>query len=752
MSRTHRLSAAVVLPVLALGLAVPAAAQRGSVPEAVTAPARTGGVDAKVGALLAKMTLQEKFGQLEMQGGDFVTGAATPAMLELARKGLLGTTLTVRGAANVNALQKAALSSRLHIPILFAFDVIHGYRTVFPVPLAEASSFDPAMARDNEAVGADEAAAAGVKWTFAPDVDLSHDARWGRIVEGSGEDPYLGAAMARAKVQGFQGNDISAPDRVAATVKHFAAYGAVEAGREYNTVDVSTERLHNLYLPPYKAGVEAGAATVMPSFNDINGVPSTGNRGLLTGLLRRDWSFHGVTVSDYTAVQELVAHGYAANLQDAAKLALTAGTDVEMVSTTYSAYGPALVKSGAVSTAQVDAAVRRVLRLKYLAGVFDHPYASPAREQAELLTPAHRAASRASAGESMVLLKNTGSALPLRKSTRSIALIGPLADNRADVVGPWSGDGLLHPEDAITVRAGISAAVPNATIHYAAGCDATCTSTSGFAAAVRAARAADVTVLAVGEPAGYSGEAASRSMLGLPGRQLALVQAVAATGKPYVVVLMNGRPLTIPWLAEKAPAILESWFPGTEAGNAVADVLFGTVNPSGKLPVSFPRDVGQVPIYYNARSTGRPADPANKYSSQYIDVPVTPQYPFGFGLSYTGFSISGLHTSAASIPVSGRLTVRATVRNTGKAAGTDVVQLYIHDRVASITQPVRRLRGFTRVTLQPGQSKQVQFTLDRKDLGFYDNDGRFRVEPGSFDVYVGDSSVGGLRGAFTLTR
>lgn len=752
MRRIARVTVLAV-PVLVLGIAASAVGSPTGrpVPQPGSTAATASAIDRKVNALLGRMTLAEKFGQLQMQSGDFVSGAATPAMFALARKGRLGSTLTVRGARNVNALQRAALKSRLQIPLIFAFDVIHGYRTVFPVPLGEASSWDPELARRNAAIAAREGAAAGLKWTFAPMTDLSHDPRWGRIVEGSGEDPYLGAQLAAARVRGFQGADYSAPDRLAATVKHFAAYGGVEAGREYNTVDVSTERLWNLYLPPYRAAVAAGAATVMPSFNDINGVPSTANTGLLSGILRRDWGFTGPTVSDYTAVPELIAHGYAADAADAAQKALSAGTDIEMVSTDYATYGPQLIRSGRLTMAELDAAVRRVLRLKYLAGVFDHPFVDESRQAKELLKPANRAAARAAASASMVLLRNVNGALPLRPNLGSVAVVGPLADNQVDPVGPWSGDGLLHPADVVTVLDGVRRAVPAARVSYARGCDPLCTKTAGFAAAVAAARRADVTVLVVGEPASYSGEASSRSRIGLPGRQLDLVKAVAATGKPYVVVLMNGRPLTIDWLAGHAPALLETWFPGTEAGPAVADVLFGKVNPAGKLPVSFPRDVGQVPVYYNSRSTGRPFDPNNKYTSKYLDVPNSPLYPFGFGLSYTTFALSKLRLSARSIPADGTLTVQATVTNTGARAGAEVVQLYLHDLVASVTQPVRRLRGFQKVQLAPGQSRTVTFQLGRADLGFYDNNATYRVEPGDFDVFVGTSSVGGLTARFKVT-
>jgi beta-glucosidase len=715
-------------------------------------------INQKVEALVSKMTLAEKFGQLEMAGPSGPNGTPGTQLLQNARAGVVGSVLDLVGVDNINQVQRAALQSRLHIPIIFSLDVIHGYRTIFPVPLMEASSWDPAGITRDESISADEATADGIKWTFNPMVDIARDPRWGRVVEGAGEDPFLGSVVAAAKVRGYQGNDYSQPTKMAATVKHFAAYGAPEAGREYNTVDMSTQRLFNDYLPPYKAAVDANVATVMSAFNSLNGVPASGNPYLLQTILRQMWGFDGAVVSDYQAVQELVEFGYAADERDAARLALTAGVDIEMgvqvpsVNSTYTNFGPDLVRSGKVSIAKVDNAVRHVLRLKYLAGMFDHPFTDPSRVQHEELTSAHLAAARAMAAESTVLLRNEHNALPLSGSTRSIAVIGPLADDAVDQLGSNVpiGQSDIALANTVTVRKGIQNALPKATIRYAQGCDAYCTSTSGFRAAVNAAKASNLTVLVVGEPAAYSGEASSRSNIGLPGQQQALIEAVAATGRPYVVVLMNGRPLTINWLAENAPGLLEAWQPGIEGGNAVADVLFGKTNPSGKLTMSFPRNVGQIPISYNELPTGRPFDPANKYTSKYLDVSNTPLYPFGYGLSYTRFGFSNLRLSAASIRPGSTLTVQADITNTGRVSGTDVVQLYIHDKVASIIQPVRRLDGFQRVTLNPGQTRTVSFTLDNSTLGYYDNSGRFVLEPGAFDVYVGDSSVGGLPGQFSV--
>jgi beta-glucosidase len=758
-----RLAIGVAAPLAAVSLlvAVPAAARPagpGSAAGLSRLQERLGVISGRVGALLARMTLAEKFGQLEMSGPSGPGGTPGTTLLNEVRDGQVGSVLDLVGVSNINEVQRAALQSRLHIPVIFSLDVIHGYKTIFPVPLAEASSWDPAAVADDEAISADEATADGIKWTFNPMVDIARDPRWGRVVEGSGEDPFLGSAMAAAKVRGYQGSDFSAPDKMAATVKHFAAYGAPVAGREYNTVDMSEQQLRNYYLPPYQAAIDAGAASVMSAFNSLNGVPASANPYLLNTILRKEWGFGGTVVSDYQAIQELEDFGFAATGEDAARLALTAGVDIEMgvqvpgQYATYPAYGPDLVHTGQVPMATINNDVRHVLTLKYLAGMFARPLTDPARVQREELTPAHLAAARAMAGRSMVLLNDNNNALPLSTSLSSVAVVGPLADNASDQLGPDVPIGYSATDlnSVVSVLAGIKAAAPDAAVTYAQGCDTTCTDTSGFAAAVSAAQASDVTVVVVGEPAADSGEASSRSDISLPGRQLALVQAIAATGKPYVVVLMNGRPLTIGWLAGNAPALLESWYPGTEGGNAVADVLFGKVDPGGKLPMSFPRNTGQIPVYYNELPTGRPYDPNNKYTSRYLDVPNTPQYPFGYGLSYTTFALSDLHLSASSITTAGTLTVTADITNTGSRAGDDVAQLYIHQAGTSILQPVRRLDGFQRVTLPAGHSQTVTFTLTPAGLGFYDNQGQFAVEPGTVDVYAGDSSAGGLHDQFTI--
>jgi beta-glucosidase len=709
------------------------------IPAGQSAPTQRRDVEREINALIARMTLEEKLGQLQQLDGE-ANGNYRPEHLELVRKGLLGSTLNVRGATRTNELQRAAIEqSRLKIPVLFGFDVIHGYRTIFPVPLGEASSWDPSVAERSASIAAAEARGAGVHWTFAPMLDIARDARWGRIIEGAGEDPYLGSVFARARVRGFQGRDYSASDKVLACAKHWVAYGAAEAGRDYNTTDMSENTLRQVYFPPFKAAVDEGVGTFMSAFNDLNGVPASANPFTLTKVLRGEWKFDGFVVSDYTAVQELIQHGVAADEADAAQLALNAGVDMEMVSRLYNKHGAELLRSGQLSQAKVDEAVRRILRIKFRLGLFDHPYADEARERSVILSAANLTAAREIAARSLVLLKNERETLPLDKNVKSIALIGPLADDQVDVLGSWNGDGQVS--DAVTLLAGIKAKVPAARINYAKGCDINEDSTDGFDEAVRMARKSDVVIAAVGESAAMSGEASARSSLDLPGRQLDLLKALQATGKPVVVVLMNGRPLTINWVAENSPAILETWFAGTQAGNAIADVLFGDVNPGGKLPVTFPRAVGQEPLYYNHMNTGRPSDANNKYTSKYLDVSWTPLYPFGYGLSYTQFRLQNLQLSAKSIRPDGRVTVSVEVENVGRRSGDEVVQLYLRDVAASVTRPVRELKGLQRVPLRLGEKRRLEFTLTPDSLGFYNRDLHFVVEPGEFKVMVGTSST-----------
>ena len=773
----------LLLACVLLLAAAPASPQRR---RAERPPRRASSVEQRVEALLARMTLAEKLGQLQQLDGH-ADGRFREEHVELARRGALGSTLNVRGFSNVNELQRAAVEgSRLKIPLIFGFDVIHGYRTVFPVPLGEAASFDPATAERGAAVAAAEARAAGVHWTFAPMVDVARDARWGRVVEGAGEDPYLGAAMARARVRGFQGADYSAPDRVVACAKHWVAYGAAEAGRDYNTADMSERTLREVYFPPFKAAVEAGVGTFMSAFNDLNGVPTSGNRFTLTEVLRGEWGFDGFVVSDYESVREMINHRYAADGADAARLGLSTGVDMEMVSRLYNQHGAQLVSSRRLTTAAVDEAVRRILRVKFRAGLFERPYSDEARERAALLNAEHLRAARESAARSLVLLKNERETLPFSKDLKTLAVVGPLADDPKAALGSWTGDG--RAEDTVTLLAALRAKLaPRARVLHAKGVAidvrgatgnydappptasnaggtnvaqaadpnsarlATTPAGSGdFDAAVRAAREADAVVIAVGETAEMSGEAASRTSLDLPGRQQELIEAVHRTGKPYVVVLFNGRPLTINWVAENSPAVLEAWFPGTQGGPAVADALFGDVNPGGKLPVTFPRHVGQAPIYYNQKSTGRPPTD-QKYTSKYLDVPVTPLFPFGHGLSYTQFRLSNLQLNVNRIRPDGRVVVTVEVENTGRRAGDEVVQLYVRDVAASVARPLIELKGFERVSVSPGERRRVSFTLGPEHLGFYDQRMRYAVEPGEFRVFVGTSSVGGLEGGFNVS-
>nr|ADC36136.1 glycoside hydrolase family 3 protein [uncultured bacterium 253] len=705
----------------------------------------------KIDALLKRMTLAEKLGQLQQLDGEG-NGSFRPEHPDLIRKGLLGSTLNVRGAKNTNQLQHVAMDeSRLKIPVLFGFDVIHGYRTIFPIPLAEASSWDPTSAERSTSIAAREARAAGVRWTFAPMLDIARDPRWGRITEGAGEDQFLGAAFARARVRGFQGTDYSAPDKMLACAKHWVAYGATEGGRDYNTTDMSENTLREIYFPPFKAAVDAGVGTVMSGFNDLNGVPVSANHFTLTEVLRGEWKFDGFVVSDYTSVKELINHGLAFGDQDAARLALNAGVDMEMVSRLFNQQGPQLLKEGKVSPATIDEAVRRILRIKFRLGLFANPYADEARETTSLLTSENRAAARALADRSMVLLKNEGGTLPLSKGIRSIAVIGPLADDHRAPLGWWSGDG--KPEDTVTPLMGIRAKVSPATkVNYAKGCDVQGDSTGDIAEAVAVARESELAIVFVGESAEMVGEAASKSSLDLTGCQMDLVKAVQATGKPTIVVLINGRPLTVGWIFDNTPAVLEAWMGGTEAGNAIADVLFGDANPGGKLPVTWPRTVGQVPIYYNHMNTGRPPEANNRYTSKYLDVPWTPQFCFGYGLSYTQFKITNLQLSAPRISATGKLTASVEVENVGKRAGDEVVQLYIHDVAASMTRPVKELKGFQRITLQPGEKKRVEFVLTSEELGFWNREMRFAAEPGEFKVMVGANSEDLIEATFEIEK
>jgi beta-glucosidase len=711
----------------------------------------------RVGALMARMTLEEKIGQLVQLVDQVATGPgggrADDKLEARLSAGGVGSILNALGAGRTNALQRLAVDrSRLKIPVLFGYDVIHGYATIFPVPLAQAASWNPGLIERAEAVAAAEAAATGIRWTFAPMVDIARDPRWGRVMEGAGEDPFLGAAIAAARVRGFQGSgsgiDTVAPEHILACAKHFVGYGAAEGGRDYETVELSERTLREVYFPPFRAAVAAGVATLMTSFNEVSGVPSTGNRFLFTDVLRGEWGFGGFVVSDWGAIDELRAHGLAADRADAARQAITAGVDMDMVSDVYAEQLAGLVRAKAVPMAAIDQAVRRILTMKMRAGLFDHPLTDEARAAGTLLAAPHRALAAEVARQSIVLLKNDRDLLPLSRSVRTLAVIGPHADNHQDPLGEWSAQG--DASQVVSLLDGIRQEVsPSTRVVTAAGTDVDGKDAKGIAAAVALARQADVVVLAVGESRQLSGEAHSRAALDLPGTQKDLVQAIAGTGKPVVLVLANGRPLTVAREAAQVTAVLETWLLGTQSGQAIADVLFGDFNPSGKLPITFPRTIGQVPLYYNHKNTGRPHVPGVRYTSGYLDVPNAPAWPFGFGLSYTRFAYSGLTVTPARLPVGGEVAVTARVTNTGARPGAEVVQLYVRDRVGSTTRPVKELRGFHRVTLGPGASEVVSFTLHRADLSVLD--GRYRPvqEPGAFDVWVGPDSAHGLEGSFT---
>ena len=738
----------------------------------------------RVEKLLAKMTLDEKIGQLTQYSAGTMTGPGTARndYNDMIAEGQVGSVFNVVGAKLTNRFQRIAVEkTRLHIPLLFAFDVIHGERTIFPVPLALASSFDPALVEEVSHVAAAESADDGIRWVFSPMVDIARDARWGRITEGAGEDTYLGSVMAAAYIRGYQGDDLTRPDAVAACVKHFAAYGAPNAGREYNTVDMSELTLRQVYLPPYHAAIKAGAATVMSAFNPLNGVPATADPFTLTKILRQEWGFQGLVVSDFGAVKELMAHGVASTGAIAAHKALGAGVDMDMMSDLYRTKLADLVHSGDLPESVVEEAARRVLRVKFALGLFDHPYVDEHRAP-YVATPEKRAFARRAAEETLVLLKNgpkpvpyAGRVLPIARTTPTIALIGPLADSQIDMLGSWSGAG--DAADAVTLLNAMQDRCnwAKTKLLYAKGTEILTDSEAGFADAIAAAKKADMVVLALGESAPrMTGESSSLTRLGLPGNQEDLLEAVTKLGKPTVLVLFDGRPLAIKWAAQNVPAILEAWYPGIEAGPAVADILFGDVSPSGKLTATFPRAVGQEPLFYNQLPTGRPADDIDlthpptgedKYFSRYIDETNAPLFPFGFGLSYTTFAYADVKLSQNSItsdaltnPKPGHLfspaseiRVTAQVKNTGPVAGTEVAQLYIRNTGGSVEEPVRELKGFQRVTLAPGETKQIEFTLGFDELSYYNLEMDRVIEPTRYQVWVGGSSEATQGAEFEVT-
>ena len=692
--------------------------------------------------LMQKMTLTEKIGQLSQYvGGSLLTGPQSGALSDsLFVRGMVGSILNVGGVENLRKLQEKNMqSSRLKIPVLFAFDVIHGYKTIFPTPLAESCSWDLGLMFETAKAAAIEASASGIHWTFAPMVDIARDPRWGRIVEGAGEDTYLACKIAETRVRGFQWN-LGKPNSVYACAKHFAAYGAPQSGRDYAPVDLSLSTLAEVYLPPFKACVDAGVHTFMSAFNSLNGVPATGNRWLLTDILRNQWKFKGFVVSDWNAVQELKAHGVAETDADAALMAFDAGVDMNMTDGLYNRCLEEAVREGKLDMQAIDTSVERILRAKYALGLFDDPYRflDVKRERREIRSEAVTNLARKAAASSMVLLKNDHATLPLSKQTKRIALIGPLANNRSEVMGSWKARG--EESDVVTVLDGIKKKLGNnVAVTYVRGCDFLDSSTREFSAAFEAAKQSDVVIAVVGEKALMSGESRSRAVLRLPGQQEALLDTLQKAGKPLVVVLMNGRPLCLEKVDKQANALLEAWFPGTQCGNAVADILFGDAVPSAKLTVSFPLTEGQIPNNYNYKRSGRPGDMPHSSTVRHIDVPNRNLYPFGYGLSYTTFSYGEMQCPK-QFNADGTLQVSVEVTNTGGCDGEDIVQLYVAAKVASMVRPVKELKGFQKVFIPKGQTKRIDFTLNVCDLGFWNNSMQYIVEPGSFEIMVGPNS------------
>ncbi len=716
--------------------------------ESITSPYQS-----KIEDLLARMTIEEKAGQLTLYtSGWTVTGPALrDDYMDELRAGRAGNLFNAHTVSYARELQRIAVEeTRLGIPLLFGLDVIHGYKTTYPIPLAEACTWDLNIIEKTARLYAKEATSAGVNWNFNPVVDICRDPRWGRIAEASGEDVYLGSLIGAAKVRGIQGDDLSDPETMLACVKHYAAYGASQAGRDYHTVDMSDRTLRDTYLPPYRAAVDAGAATVMASFNELHGVPATGSEYLMKQILRDEWGFNGFVVSDYTGVMEMIKHGIVENEKQAAELAFKAGVEMDMQSGFYSKYLPELIREGKISESALDEYVGKVLELKYRLGLFDDPYKylDSVRESETLFSREFFDHGLLSAKESIVLLKNEGQLLPLSKNIPSVALIGPLADNKKDLLGTWHVAGIA--EKVVTLKAGIENVASNVRINYVRGTGFEGNDRSGFNEAISAARRSDVVIMAIGENYQQSGEAASRSDIGLPGNQSQLLEAIAATGKPVVVVLMAGRPLTIGWMDENIPAILNTWHLGTMAGQAIAETLFGDNNPSGKLTITFPRNVGQIPIYYNMKNTGRPFNEADKYTSKYLDVSNEPLYPFGYGLSYTAFEYADLNLSADRMTKNEQIEVSVTVTNSGDFTGEEVVQLYIRDLVGSVTRPVRELKGYEKIRLNPGESKVVTFTITNEELKFYTFEKKWESEPGFFQVFVGTNSTEVLESRFEL--
>ncbi|OAQ40293.1 glycosyl hydrolase [Pedobacter psychrophilus] len=713
----------------------------------ISAKAQKTTIEFKVDSVLNLMTLQEKVGQLNQLNAGDVTGPSDEKnrnILEEIRSGKLGSLLNVRGAKITNELQQEAMKSRLKIPLIFGQDVIHGYRVIFPIPLAEAASWDLDEIKLSARVSAREASSSGINWTFAPMVDIARDPRWGRVMEGAGEDPYLGSAIARARVQGFQGTGLGDLNAVMACAKHFAAYGAAIAGRDYNAVDMSKRQLWEVYLPPFKAALDAGAATFMNSFNSLNGTPATGNSYLQRDILKGAWGFKGFVVSDWDSIKEMVAHGYAKDLKEAAQMAIAAGNDMDMESKAYDNNLANLVKEGKVNIDQVNEAVKRILTKKFELGLFDNPYrfSDEKREKLELNSSANKASSREVAKKSIVLLKNETGILPLSKSTKTIALIGPLVKANQDMRGFWA---LSWGKDDIPVSLyeGVKNKLGNSTnILYSKGCNTNDSIKRDFTEAIATAMKADVVVMAIGETFDMSGEAKSKADIHIPGMQEELVKAIVKTGKPLVVLVMGGRPLVFNYTATNVKSILFTWFLGSQAGDAMADVLFGDYNPAGKLPITFPKSLGQIPIYYAQTNTGRPFEEGKSpnYRSVYLDISNSPQYAFGHGLSYTTFKYSNLKLDKAEIALNDTIKVSVEITNSGKYSGEEVVQLYIKDKVAQPVRPILELKDFQKIKLKPGETKKLIFYIEKEKLSFYNDDLKWITQPGDFEVMIGSSS------------
>jgi beta-glucosidase len=725
-----------------------------------TAFAQQQSIPQKVDALLKKMTLAEKIGQLNQYNGDWEpTGPVTADVgnkLDAIKRGEVGSVLNIVGVKHTRVFQEAAMQSRLKIPLLFGQDVIHGYSVTFPIPLAEAASWDLKAIEQSARIAATEAAAGGVHWTFAPMVDIARDPRWGRVMEGAGEDPYLGSLIATARVKGFQGKGLGNLDAVMACAKHFAAYGAATGGRDYNSVDMSLRTLWEIYLPPFKAALDAGAATFMNSFNDLNGTPATGNRYLQRDILKGKWGFKGFVVSDWGSVGEMINHGYVKDNYEAAEAAINAGSDMDMESRSYIKNLAKLVADKKVSVAVIDEAVRRILTKKYELGLFDDAYrfSDAEREKQVINTKEHIEAARDIARKSIVLLKNEHQLLPLSKDLNSIAVIGPLAKLKKEMKGFWSLD-VGDEKEIVSLYEGMQNQAGKTKLLYAKGCEITDTSRVGFSEAYKTAIQADVVVMAMGERFDMTGEAKSRSDIHLPGVQEDLIKAIMATGKPVVVLLMAGRPMVFNWTADHVPAILYTWWLGNQAGNAITDVLYGNYNPGAKLPITFPRTEGQIPIYYNHFNTGRPARNDNdvNYTSAYIDLPNSPKYAFGHGLSYTTFAYSNLHFSKKSMLKNESITVSFDLQNTGKYAGEEVAQFYLRDLVSQPVRPVKELKGFQKLMLQPGETKTVTFTIDKEKLAFYNDQLERITQPGEFRLMIGSASDDiRLQGNFVLAN